>query len=145
MWRLLIAAIASIGFAGAALADPAKSPAYPETRKVDVVEQQPTAAPGEQREEQQHHRPDDDERRDFEQHLASVPGGSPRLLAFLGSTIGNLYPEQRARFLRRGNRRQFVQVRARIQAMATIGRAASHTKASRTAQGSAVSQEPAEG
>ena len=38
---------------------------------------------------------------DFEQHLASLPAGSPRLLAFLGSTIGNLYPEQRARFLSR--------------------------------------------
>ena len=38
---------------------------------------------------------------DFEQHLSSLPAGSPRLLAFLGSTIGNLYPEQRARFLSR--------------------------------------------
>ena len=36
---------------------------------------------------------------DFERHLAAAPGGSPRLLAFLGSTIGNLYPAQRARFL----------------------------------------------
>ena len=38
---------------------------------------------------------------DFEQHLLSLPAGSPRLLAFLGSTIGNLYPEQRARFVSR--------------------------------------------
>lgn len=36
---------------------------------------------------------------DFERHLSSVPGGSPRLLAFLGSTIGNLVPERRERFL----------------------------------------------
>ncbi len=36
---------------------------------------------------------------DFERHLNSVPAGSPRLLAFLGSTIGNLVPEQRERFL----------------------------------------------
>jgi L-histidine Nalpha-methyltransferase len=36
---------------------------------------------------------------DFERHLAAAPSGSPRLLAFLGSTIGNLYPAQRARFL----------------------------------------------
>lgn len=37
---------------------------------------------------------------DFERHLGSVPTGSPRLLAFLGSTIGNLVPERRRRFLR---------------------------------------------
>ncbi|MSO94279.1 MAG: L-histidine N(alpha)-methyltransferase [Thermoleophilia bacterium] len=37
---------------------------------------------------------------DFEKHLHSIPKGSPRLLAFLGSTIGNLGPEHRARFLR---------------------------------------------
>jgi L-histidine N-alpha-methyltransferase len=37
---------------------------------------------------------------DFERHLASLPGHPPRLLAFLGSTIGNLDPEQRAAFLR---------------------------------------------
>lgn len=36
---------------------------------------------------------------DFEWHLSSVPTGSPRLLAFLGSTIGNLVPERRERFL----------------------------------------------
>ena len=36
---------------------------------------------------------------DFERHLGSVPAGSPRLLAFLGSTIGNLVPERRERFL----------------------------------------------
>lgn len=35
----------------------------------------------------------------FERHLNSVPAGSPRLLAFLGSTIGNLVPERRERFL----------------------------------------------
>jgi L-histidine N-alpha-methyltransferase len=36
---------------------------------------------------------------DFERHLGALPAGGPRLIAFLGSTIGNLYPEQRARFL----------------------------------------------
>jgi L-histidine Nalpha-methyltransferase len=38
---------------------------------------------------------------DFERHLASIPPGQHRLVAFLGSTIGNLYPEQRARFFER--------------------------------------------
>jgi L-histidine N-alpha-methyltransferase len=37
---------------------------------------------------------------DFERDLGALPGSGPRLVAFLGSTIGNLYPEQRARFLR---------------------------------------------
>ncbi|HZC70474.1 MAG TPA: L-histidine N(alpha)-methyltransferase [Jatrophihabitans sp.] len=37
---------------------------------------------------------------DFEQHLDVLPDGGRRLLAFLGSTIGNLDPEQRAGFLR---------------------------------------------
>jgi L-histidine N-alpha-methyltransferase len=37
---------------------------------------------------------------DFERHLGSLPGGPHRLLAFLGSTIGNLDPAQRAQFLR---------------------------------------------
>ena len=36
---------------------------------------------------------------DFELHLAALPAGTRRLLAFLGSTIGNLDPAQRARFL----------------------------------------------
>jgi L-histidine Nalpha-methyltransferase len=36
---------------------------------------------------------------DFEQHLGVLPGGRRRLLAFLGSTIGNLDPGQRADFL----------------------------------------------
>jgi L-histidine N-alpha-methyltransferase len=36
---------------------------------------------------------------DFEQHLAYVPPGEGRLVAFLGGTIGNLYPEARAAFL----------------------------------------------
>jgi L-histidine Nalpha-methyltransferase len=36
---------------------------------------------------------------DFEQHLTSLPNGPRRLLAFLGSTIGNLEPVTRARFL----------------------------------------------
>jgi len=36
---------------------------------------------------------------DFERHLAAVPPEPPRLVAFLGSTIGNLYPAQRGRFL----------------------------------------------
>jgi L-histidine N-alpha-methyltransferase len=41
---------------------------------------------------------------DFEEHLGlPAPGDapSPRLVAFLGSTIGNLVPEERARFLAR--------------------------------------------
>jgi len=37
---------------------------------------------------------------DFEQHLALLPSGPRRLLAFLGSTIGNLDLGQRAAFLR---------------------------------------------
>jgi L-histidine N-alpha-methyltransferase len=36
---------------------------------------------------------------DFEKHLGTLPAGRRRLLAFLGSTIGNLDPEQRAVFL----------------------------------------------
>jgi L-histidine N-alpha-methyltransferase len=36
---------------------------------------------------------------DFERDLGALPRGGPRLVAFLGSTIGNLYPEQRRRFL----------------------------------------------
>jgi L-histidine N-alpha-methyltransferase len=37
---------------------------------------------------------------DFEQHLALLPVAPRRAIAFLGSTIGNLDPDQRARFLR---------------------------------------------
>jgi L-histidine N-alpha-methyltransferase len=36
---------------------------------------------------------------DFERDLAHVPDGERRLVAFLGSTIGNLMPEARGRFL----------------------------------------------
>jgi len=36
---------------------------------------------------------------DFESHLDLLPRGSRRVVAFLGSTIGNLDPDQRARFL----------------------------------------------
>ena len=36
---------------------------------------------------------------DFEHHLDALPGGDRRIIAFLGGTIGNLYPDQRARFL----------------------------------------------
>ncbi|CAM3305810.1 L-histidine N(alpha)-methyltransferase [Mycobacterium intermedium] len=36
---------------------------------------------------------------DFEEHLAEIPGGGRRLFVFLGSTIGNLTPEPRAKFL----------------------------------------------
>ncbi|MGD9797451.1 MAG: L-histidine N(alpha)-methyltransferase, partial [Acidimicrobiia bacterium] len=36
---------------------------------------------------------------DFTRHLVHLPTGGRRLLAFLGSTIGNLDPDQRARFL----------------------------------------------
>jgi L-histidine N-alpha-methyltransferase len=35
----------------------------------------------------------------FERDLAALPTGGPRLIALLGSTIGNLYPEQRAELL----------------------------------------------
>ena len=37
---------------------------------------------------------------DFERDLGVLAGYDRRLIAFLGSTIGNLYPEQRGRFLR---------------------------------------------
>ncbi len=36
---------------------------------------------------------------DFEHHLDQIPTGGRRLVAFLGSTIGNLAPEARAKFL----------------------------------------------
>jgi L-histidine N-alpha-methyltransferase len=36
---------------------------------------------------------------DFEHHLHTLPGDGTRLVAFLGSTIGNLAPAPRARFL----------------------------------------------
>ncbi len=36
---------------------------------------------------------------DFELHLGHLPSGNRRLIAFLGGTIGNLYPEERASFL----------------------------------------------
>ncbi len=36
---------------------------------------------------------------DFERHLSLLPAGGRRMVAFLGSTIGNLTPEQRAVFL----------------------------------------------
>ncbi|MBN1204411.1 MAG: L-histidine N(alpha)-methyltransferase [Myxococcaceae bacterium] len=35
---------------------------------------------------------------DFERHLGQLPRGGRRLVAFLGGTIGNFKPEQRARF-----------------------------------------------
>jgi L-histidine N-alpha-methyltransferase len=38
---------------------------------------------------------------DFEQHLEHVPDGRRRLVAFLGGTIGNLYPVPRRDFLAR--------------------------------------------
>jgi L-histidine N-alpha-methyltransferase len=38
---------------------------------------------------------------DFGRDLGRIPRGQRRLLAFLGGTIGNLYPRQRARFLAR--------------------------------------------
>ena len=37
---------------------------------------------------------------DFTQHLALLPGGQPRVVAFLGGTIGNFLPAERAVFLR---------------------------------------------
>ena len=36
---------------------------------------------------------------DFTEHLHRVPGEAPRLVAFLGGTIGNLLPDERASFL----------------------------------------------
>ena len=36
---------------------------------------------------------------DFTQHLDRIPGQSPRVVAFLGGTIGNFLPEERAAFL----------------------------------------------
>ena len=36
---------------------------------------------------------------DFHRHLGTIPRGGRRLVAFLGSTIGNLDPAQRRRFL----------------------------------------------
>jgi len=36
---------------------------------------------------------------DFEHHLDRIPGGGRRVVAFLGGTIGNLFPSERARFL----------------------------------------------
>ncbi|WP_410616822.1 L-histidine N(alpha)-methyltransferase [Amycolatopsis sp. lyj-109] len=37
---------------------------------------------------------------DFTQHLALLPDGQPRVVAFLGGTIGNFLPPERAAFLR---------------------------------------------
>lgn len=36
---------------------------------------------------------------DFTEHLDLLPGDPPRLVAFLGGTLGNLFPEQRHTFL----------------------------------------------
>jgi L-histidine N-alpha-methyltransferase len=36
---------------------------------------------------------------DFTRHLALLPGAPPRMVAFLGGTIGNLVPAERAKFL----------------------------------------------
>jgi L-histidine N-alpha-methyltransferase len=36
---------------------------------------------------------------DFERHLCHLPESERRLIAFLGGTIGNLYPRERARFM----------------------------------------------
>jgi L-histidine Nalpha-methyltransferase len=41
---------------------------------------------------------------DFERHLAHLPKGGTRLIAFLGGTVGNLKPDARARFLQRLSR-----------------------------------------
>ncbi len=35
---------------------------------------------------------------DFERHLGQLPQGGRRMVAFLGSTIGNFTPGERARF-----------------------------------------------
>ena len=37
---------------------------------------------------------------DFERHLSAIPAGERRLIAFLGSTVGNLYPARRADLFR---------------------------------------------
>jgi L-histidine N-alpha-methyltransferase len=37
---------------------------------------------------------------DFERHLSAIPAGECRLIAFLGSTVGNLYPARRAGLFR---------------------------------------------
>ena len=39
---------------------------------------------------------------DFHRHLGNIPAGGTRLMAFLGSTIGNLDPDERATLPRRG-------------------------------------------
>ena len=49
---------------------------------------------------------------DFEEHLDRLPGGEQRMVAFLGGTIGNLVPAERATFLR--------QVRAELRAGETL-------------------------
>lgn len=36
---------------------------------------------------------------DFNQHLGELPGGGRRMVVFLGGTIGNLFPHERADFL----------------------------------------------
>jgi L-histidine N-alpha-methyltransferase len=36
---------------------------------------------------------------DFDHHMGKIPVGGRRMVAFLGSTIGNFYPDQRRRFL----------------------------------------------
>ncbi|MBA2566977.1 MAG: L-histidine N(alpha)-methyltransferase [Thermoleophilaceae bacterium] len=38
---------------------------------------------------------------DFERHLGELPAGDRRLVAFLGGTLGNLHPVERAEFLAR--------------------------------------------
>src|SRR3954470_4329916 len=38
---------------------------------------------------------------DYEQHLERIPERGPRMIAFLGGTIGNLYPRRRHAFLER--------------------------------------------
>ncbi|AIJ21908.1 Histidine-specific methyltransferase EgtD [Amycolatopsis methanolica 239] len=37
---------------------------------------------------------------DFTEHLGLLPGEPPRLVAFLGGTIGNFLPADRGKFLR---------------------------------------------
>jgi L-histidine N-alpha-methyltransferase len=37
---------------------------------------------------------------DFTEHLDRIPGQTPRMVVFLGGTIGNLFPGERATFLR---------------------------------------------
>ena len=44
---------------------------------------------------------------DFEPDLGAIPAGGPRIIAFLGSTVGNLEPVARGKFLALHSRAQY--------------------------------------